>query len=632
MKKHSFLLLVFAFAFIIRLNFIPNPGFEADVAFWKGWGLAAADKGVVWSMLNTNNNYPTPFAYTLGAMVTLYRTLGGNPHNFNEYWSNTNTRFLFASKIPAILADFGIAAILLYIGKKPTQFGFPEQIASRKQSLASVFNLSNHNLFFLLACLYLFNPVSIMDGSWWGQVDSLGVVFFLLSFLAIARKKMVLAGFIFMLAMMTKLQNMIYGPLLFTFIWQQYGFKNLLMACIGAITGFVGLNIEFFVTNNKTRILGSLTDNYDYFPYMSLHAYNMWWIVSKGDGMGVSDKLLTIGILTAQRLGIILFSASYLLSITTVTLPTILQWLFHSNKKHTVQTNQTESYLEPINTFRFFVALSIVNAGFFLLLTQSHERYAFPLSAFLLFIIPFLEGKQRSIFIASYIVLSFLYFYNLHTAFTVNYPNNTLPFLQGWFTTPIPTMAVSFIFMLTFLLFLFVFRKTISLLPFLLSGFFLCIAIFNANLSYIRGKPMSLSSFTPWYSAQQYGKRVKDMPVNGGFGPKSWTWLSTQYVFYRKGIGTHANSELRYDLNQKFSKFTTDFGIDTTAGTGASAIFEIWGDNKQLFSSEKMGRFDLPKHASVQVSGVKTLTLITKDAGDSNRDDHTDWLNPKLYK
>ncbi len=630
MKKNLPVIILFTLAFILRLAFIPNPGFEADVAFWKGWGLAAADKGAVWSILNTNNNYPTPFAYTLGGMVSLYRILGGDPHNFEQYWSNTNIRFLFASKIPAILADFGIAALILFIGNNPAKFGFPEQLKKKKRTLLTLFDLSSKQLFFVMAALFLLNPVTVMDSAWWGQVDSLGVIFFLLSFAAIARKKLFIAGFIFMLAMMTKLQNMIYGPLLFTFIWQQYGFKNVLVSLLGAITGFVGLNIEFFVSNNRSRIIGSLVDNYDYFPYMSLHAYNMWWIAAQGDGMGVSDKLLSIGITTAHNLGVMLFSSSYLLAITSIIYPTIFSILI--GKKLTNSEDQPEDqYLDKNNTLRFFIGLSVVNAGFFLLLTQSHERYAYPLTAFLLFIVPFLEHKRRTIFIMSYVILSVLYFYNLHSAFAANYPANTFQILQGWFLTPFPTMTVSFMFMTSFILFLLFFRKTITFFPFLLSGLLFIVMITSANLSYITKKPIPLSSFTPWYSSQQFGKRVKDMPVNGGYDPKSWTWLSTQYVFYKKGIGTHANSEIRYDLAQKFDQFSTDFGIDTTAGTGASAIFEIWGDNKPLFISEKMGRFDLPKHAKVSVVGVKTLTLITKDAGDSNRDDHTNWLNPKLY-
>ena len=72
-------------------------------------------------------------------------------------------------------------------------------------------------------------------------------------------------------------------------------------------------------------------------------------------------------------------------------------------------------------------------------------------------------------------------------------------------------------------------------------------------------------------------------------------------------------------------------GIDTEAGTKASAVFEIRGDDRLLYRSEPMGRFDLPKHADVDVTGVRRLSLITTDAGDGNYDDHTDWLNPVLW-
>lgn len=618
LKKYWPLVLLFSFALLIRLAFVPNPGFEADVAFWKGWGLAAADKGAVWSMLNTNNNYPTPFSYQLGAMVSVYRLLGGNPHDFTSYWANDNARFLFASKLWPIAADVGIALIFLFIGRNPKRFGFPKD--------------TSPILYTAMAAIYLFNPVSIIDGAWWGQVDSVGVVLFLLCFLAVARKKLLLAGFLFTLAMMTKLQNMIYGPLLFVFIWQQYGFRSLLYTLGGALIGFFGLNIEFFLSQNKGRVIASLIDNFDYFPYMSLHAYNIWWIVSGGNGMGVSDKLLFLGILNAQQVGLILFSASYLLSVLMITLPTFIPMLFGSYKKITEEKDPTFSSLQPLAIERLFLGLSVVNLGFFLLLTQSHERYAFPVIAFSLCLIPFLNKTRRVIFITSYCILSVLYFYNLHTAFAVNYPNNVFQFLKGWWITAVPTTAVSYIFMLSFVLLFVFFRKTITPLPIVLALLFSAGMLIKGNLPYIQGTPMQLTSFKPWYSAQQFARPVEDMPVNGGYGPKSWTWLSTQYVFYRKGIGTHANSELRYDLQGKFRKFTTDFGIDTTAGTQASSIFEIWGDGKQLFVSEKMGRFDMPKHASVDITGVKTLALIVRDAGDSNRDDHANWLNPKLYR
>lgn len=607
MNRKTLLICILSLGLLLRFLFIPNPGFEADVAFWKGWGLAAADKGVVWSMQNTNNNYPTPFAYTLGGMVHLYRLLGGNPHNFDDYWSNTNLRFLFVSKLPAILADIGIFCVILWIGKKRSRFNLP----------------GSANLYAGMAILYFLNPIAIMDGSWWGQVDSLGVVYFLLAVVTLLYKKPFLAGVIFMFAMMTKLQNMIYGPLFFAFIWAEFGLIHLIQSIAGSGLAFFGLNIEFFLNKNMNRVISSLIDNYDYFPYMSLHAYNPWWIVAGGRGMQMSDKFLSIGIMTAKSIGTIGFAASYLIAILQIAASS-LKNIFLPYKKSAHPLFQSS-----MRYFYLFLGLTIVNLGFFLFQTQSHERYAFPVIAFSLFLLPFLSKTKQHIFIIGYILFSTLYFLNLHTAFAANYPDNVFQFLR-FLDAPTPTIIMSILQTAAFFLLIGFFAKKISY-PILGIGIAFFIAmIINGNLSYIQNKPMLLSKLKPISSSQGYGSRQKDMPANASFGPKSWAFLSTQYAFYRHGIGTHANSDITYDIGGRFSEIQTDYGIDTTAGSQSSAIFEIWGDGKKLFTSNKVGRFDMPQHIRIPITGITRLTLRTLDAGDSNRDDHTNWLNTKL--
>nr|MBP9813957.1 hypothetical protein [Candidatus Woesebacteria bacterium] len=168
MRKNSLLYWCFGIALVLRLLLILNPGFEADISFWKSWGLATYDKGIVEGMKVTNNNYPTPFAYILGGMVHIY-SIFADPHNFNEFWKNTNLLFLTISKLVPIIADFGIAALLLYIGKNSKRLGFPD-ISTK------IFDLTYYEL---AAVAYLLSPLSLIDGAWWGQVDSLGVCIFL---------------------------------------------------------------------------------------------------------------------------------------------------------------------------------------------------------------------------------------------------------------------------------------------------------------------------------------------------------------------------------------------------------------------------------------------------------------------
>lgn len=608
----SWIHIALALAIVFRIVLMFNPGFEADISFWKSWGLATYDKGIVEGMKVTNNNYPTPFAYVLGGMVGVYSLLA-NPHDFNAFWTNTNLLFLTISKMVPVLADFGIAFLLFYIGKHAKSLGFPE---------GRVLPIPKISFYQLAAIVYLLSPLSLADGAWWGQVDALGIVIFLVAILAALFKRPFWAGAIFMLAMMTKLQNMIYGPIFFLYIWQTMGFEGLMRAICGATVSFFGLNIEFFLTRNMDRVVGSLTENFDYFPWMSLNAYNLWWIVSGGHGMAMSDKVSVLGLLNAKTVGLVLFSGMYLFAVVQQFLPS----------KKTASNN---------HLYTFLTSLILVNAAFFLFQSQSHDRYAFPLSVFLLLWAPFFIAtsdklhvirKKIMLFATFYSLFTLFYFYNLHTALIINYPNNGLPILSR-LTQPIFTIPASYILIGLFGIFLFVVIRTSRsvFLSFLAVLVVMASGLMILNLPLIRKQSVSLNTITPYISEQGYGTRQTNRSVQSGFGgPNSWTRLSVQYVFYTSGIGTHANSRIVYNIHKNFRIFETDFGIDTEAGTKASSVFEIYGDNKLLFRSPAMGRFDLPKHASVNVTNVNNLTLITTDAGDGNFDDHTDWLNPVL--
>ncbi len=604
------------FAVLLRLMLIPNPGFEADVSFWKAWGLAVVDKGIIEGLKVSNSNYPTPFLYVLGGMVWIYK-LFADPHNFNQFWSNTNVLFLTISKAFPVLADFGIAGIILWIGRNAKRIGFPTV---------------SPPIYLLLAACYLLNPISLIDGALWGQVDSLGLFVFLLAFVAVLKKRPTLAGIIFMAAMMTKLQNMIYGPIFFLFIWQYLGYEGFIRAIAGAVLTFFGLNIEFLLSRDMGRVVTSLTENYDYFPWMSLNAFNLWWIVSGAKGMQVSDKLLAIGIANAKTVGLLLFSCSYLFGMLHM-FSTKIRSAFTNNLINTTSTNSSSTALVFVDVKKFLTALVIVNAAFFLFQTQSHDRYAFPLSVFLLLWAPFAiqEFKLKfSLFFILYSLFSFFYFYNLHTALVFNYPHNGFPILSNLTQAPL-TIITSIVLLGLFVVFVsFVAKRShwvVSAIPLIV-----LLGLLTAkNLPLLTKTPVSLTKFTPYVSQQEYGRPVKNMPVNAYFDIKKQAYLSDQYAFYRTGIGTHARSFFNYDIGGHFKKFSTDYGIDTEAGEKGSVVFEIYGDGQLLHRSPKQGRFDLPGHTDVDVTGVIILGLVVTDAGDGNTDDHADWLIPTLW-
>jgi hypothetical protein len=612
------LLIILYLGILFRGMLIPNRGFEADIAFWKSWGMAQNDFGVVKGLEISNNNYPTPFNYVLGGMNLIYRLMG-NPHNWYDFWMNNNLRYLFVAKLPSILADFGIFFLFLLIGKKAERFGFPK---------------ASNALYLFLGALYLLNPVSLMDGAWWGQVDSLGVVIFLGAILLALNKQPFWAGFIFMVSMMTKLQNMIYGPLFFLFLWYVLGYKGMVRGIIGACVSFVVLNIEFILQRKTDMVINSLTMNYDYFPWMSLNAYNLWWIVSGAAGMKMSDKVLSVGIMNAKTMGLLLFSSFYLMAFLGLLIP-----IFSRMKK--MQLLEKKIVLPKIalhapdpeftrGLFLFLIGLVIVANAFFLFQTESHDRYAFPLSVFLLLMVPFMNHNERKLWLFGYGLWSLLFFYNLHNALIENYPTNGIPFFTSMNWSSL-TITVSIGLILAFFIFLFAVRKHVSVFTYLIPFGIIGLGVFALNLPLVTKSPVSLTKFIPVIAQQGFGFRAIDMPVGKDLDYTKWDRLSVQYAFYKHGFGTHSNSVMNFDIGRNFKQFTTDYGIDTAAGSGGNGTFEIYGDGKLLFRSEKIGRFDNPRHTEVDITGVKTLGLVTTDAGDGINDDHTDWLNPKLW-
>ena len=383
--------------------------------------------------------------------------------------------------------------------------------------------------------------------------------------------------------------------------------------------------------------------------------------------MAMSDKFLALGIMNAKTVGLVLFSSVYLFAVLrqiftngNFVIPGLTRNPVFNSKKDGSRLVGRDDIIRP-DLQPFLESLILVNAAFFLFQTQSHDRYAFPLIVFLLLWAPFviqfgnlslrakrsnlynyeiatssrLSGTPRNdnkskIFAIFYLLFTLFYFYNLHTALIINYPHNGIPGLS-LLTQPFFTITTSVVLLGLFGIFLLYIGKHTKSIVSVVAVAVPMTILFAGNISLILKKPVSLTKLTPYVSEQGYGKRTINMPVNAFLGYPKQSYLSVQYAFYRTGIGTHSPSFMNYDIGGHFKKFTTDYGIDTEAGGKGTAIFEIFGDDTLLFTSEKIGRYDNPRHAEVDVTGVKKLGLVTTDAGDGKDDDHTDWLQPTLW-
>ncbi|MGH7213862.1 MAG: PA14 domain-containing protein, partial [Tepidisphaeraceae bacterium] len=131
--------------------------------------------------------------------------------------------------------------------------------------------------------------------------------------------------------------------------------------------------------------------------------------------------------------------------------------------------------------------------------------------------------------------------------------------------------------------------------------------------------------------ANGYGPAERDTS-NGDVFAKDGKALKLNGVTYQKGLGVHANSEVRVNLAGNYNTFVSDVGIDDSAspwGWG-SATFQVWADNTKLYDSGKMTGDSATKSVSVDVTGKKELRLVVTDAGDGQNYDHADWAGAKL--
>lgn len=105
--------------------------------------------------------------------------------------------------------------------------------------------------------------------------------------------------------------------------------------------------------------------------------------------------------------------------------------------------------------------------------------------------------------------------------------------------------------------------------------------------------------------------------------------LTVGGVVYAKGLGTHATSEISYDLNKACRQFLSYVGIDDTQGSKGRVDFKVLVDGIEKFSAESRGS-DGPILVNLDVVGASTLTLRADEGPEGNGNDHADWGDAKL--
>ena len=581
-----YFLLLF-FGLLVRFLLVPIPGFKADIAFWKGWGLAVADRGIIWLVNNTNYNYPPGFAYILDLIGKIYK-LFADPYNISQYWMDNNFLYLLLFKLLIIASDIGIVFLIIRISEKlKMKWGW------------------------LLAVLFFLNPAVIFDGVIWGQVDQFGLFLFLAAIYFFVDEKPNLASLIFTVAWLMKWQNIIFLPIFYLFVYRKYSFNDLIKTLSVSLVTFAIITFPFWFQKEMAGLFNLFTVNSNWFPWYSLNAFNGWWIASGLNGMGTSDKTLVLGIINAKQFGLLLFCLFYFIASLNI---------FLAKKEDALK--------------QFILSSALVVLSFFHLLTQSHERYLFHLLGFVIIFYFFKIEKKLSHVIGLLSLVTLGIFFNLYISMAFNYPDQVYWQFSAGATRSFTLFLSIFqigIFIYFIIRYFSAFIKKNCLWIVAALAVFVG-ALLAVNLNYILRRPISLTKITPSESQQDYLRPMINMTVESARGVKYWNRLSNNYYFYNLGIGAHANSVISYNLGRRFAKFITDFGIDTEGGDKNKAIFIIQGDGRELYKSKPKGKYDYPEPVSISIRGVNKLILVIKAEGANNNGLHADWLNPILLR
>lgn len=154
----------------------------------------------------------------------------------------------------------------------------------------------------------------------------------------------------------------------------------------------------------------------------------------------------------------------------------------------------------------------------------------------------------------------------------------------------------------------------------------------------------NLTNLAPEPSQVRY---VSDLPTiatpDNGFGPverdrsngeqgaADGVPITLAGVAYAKGLGTHAASDLRFELDGDCSGFSAQVGIDDEVGDNGSAVFEVWVDGTRIHRTAALTGASAAVALQLPIpSGAQQLRLVATNGGDNNNHDHADWGDAKL--
>jgi len=332
----------------IRLVLLPTQGLKGDMDQFVVWVHGIAVNGLG-NAYDQNLSFPAVMAWIWGVLAAIEPA-------FKTVTDSSDPAIRVLMKIPACLADIGLALLVAY--------------ALRARPGWAVIGAS----------IVLLHPAVIDVSAWWGQYESIYLLTALAAVVFALNGRNGLAAAALAVCVMTKPQALPFVLPFAAWFWTHGGLREIARTAAIGLAVIVVLWLPFIPAGGPLDYLRSLAEyQNEIFPYLSLHAWNIWWLIQiSAVGGFASDQIAILGPLTFRHLGFILTG---LLSVIVAVL--------------IVRDPRPRTFILGL------AASTLIWYGF---LTQMHERYAYGALIFLVLLIP--ERRIQWLYLAFGVVFT----------------------------------------------------------------------------------------------------------------------------------------------------------------------------------------------------------------------------------
>ena len=356
-------------------------GHDSDMGCFIGWGQDIARNGTqqfYWAAGHDWYDYPPGYMLFLGgysAVLNLFRVDTGTVLG------------IFLYMLPAIAADLFLSLLLMSF--------------ARKQRINNAGAL-------ILGGLVFLNPALLFLTGAWGQIDSILTLWLVVSFLLLLDPKpgtvdrnRVLSGAVFGLAVMTKWQALMFGPVyamahLFLVRWGEKeagkDLRDTVLSALAAFAVILLISLPFKGDQGLLWFVDRFMTASAHYDYATVEAYN--YFAFCGANWKRAGEYILPNVLTFKQFGTVAILLAILCGFLTIL------------RRRQAQ-KRLDSTLSEDKGF-LFLAASLTMALIFTFGHYMHERYVVPILVMLLFAYAFYKDRRLLLIALLFTVTTFL--------------------------------------------------------------------------------------------------------------------------------------------------------------------------------------------------------------------------------